>query len=521
MKSPNHNASELISGSRLARNTLFNLVGYLAPLAVALFAIPLLISGLGTDRFGILTLAWVLIGYLSLLDFGLGRALTQLVADRLGQGRTGDIKPLIGTALAVMILIGVLIAAAASLPLHWVVGDLLRIPSNLIGEAMSAFYLVLFSVPLVVASVAFRGILDAHQRFDLTNLVRIPLGIYTFLAPLAVLPFSHNLVAIIGVIILGRVGALCLQISFCRKIIPRSKARAIFDVTLVKPLFRFGIWMTVTNVLVPAMMYADRFLIGTWYSMTAVAYYAIPSEVVTKLLLISGSLMAVLFPAFATSGQLDPEKADTLFHRSSKTIAWAMYPIALVIVGWAPELLEVWLGDEFAVNSARVMQLLTLGVFFISVGQIPYAYVQGVGRPDLTAKLHLLEAPLYLLLLIAGIRWAGIQGAALVWMIRALIDTIALYFIARRMLSSADSRLLGRGRRTVVLIVATLSLAALLFIPGLLLRSALACALLIVYGLFSGRIVFTPAERAALKRTFTKTFRLSSRTAATRIEDDD
>src|ERR671925_513241 len=74
----------LTSGRLLARNTLWNLSGYAAPMLVAVFCIPVLISRLGKDRFGVLTLAWALVGYASLFDLGLGRALTQLVAKKLG-----------------------------------------------------------------------------------------------------------------------------------------------------------------------------------------------------------------------------------------------------------------------------------------------------------------------------------------------------------------------------------------------------------------------------------------------------
>ena len=75
----------LTSGQLLARNTIYSLIGQGAPLLVAVFAIPQLIKGLGTDRFGILTLAWMVLSYFSLFDLGLGRALTQLVAEKLGK----------------------------------------------------------------------------------------------------------------------------------------------------------------------------------------------------------------------------------------------------------------------------------------------------------------------------------------------------------------------------------------------------------------------------------------------------
>src|SRR5918998_1230956 len=107
--------SNLTSGRLLARNTIFNFAGQAAPLLVALVAIPLLIEGLGTDRFGVLTLAWIVIGYFSLFDLGLGRAMTQLVAERLGRGCERGIPPVVWTALSLMLLLGLVGTVVVSL----------------------------------------------------------------------------------------------------------------------------------------------------------------------------------------------------------------------------------------------------------------------------------------------------------------------------------------------------------------------------------------------------------------------
>src|SRR5690606_31260268 len=96
----------LTRGSLLARNAVLNLLGQSAPMLVALVAIPVLIAALGTERFGVLTLIWVVIGYFSLLDLGLGRALTHLVAEKLGAGREEEIPALSWTALALVLALG-------------------------------------------------------------------------------------------------------------------------------------------------------------------------------------------------------------------------------------------------------------------------------------------------------------------------------------------------------------------------------------------------------------------------------
>jgi O-antigen/teichoic acid export membrane protein len=46
------------------------------------------------------------------------------------------------------------------------------------------------------------------------------------------------------------------------------------------------------------------------------------------------------------------------------------------------------------------MQVLALGVLINSLAQTPFALLQGVGRPDLPAKFHLIELPVYV-----GIAW--------------------------------------------------------------------------------------------------------------------
>ena len=130
---PDTIARRLTAGPLLARNTIWNLVGAGAPLLVALVSIPLLIQGMGTDRFGLLTLSWVVIGYFSFFDLGLGWALTKLVSDRIGSGRAEEIPPVAWTALGVAVLTGITQLARAELGLS----PALAIKIILVGAAAS------------------------------------------------------------------------------------------------------------------------------------------------------------------------------------------------------------------------------------------------------------------------------------------------------------------------------------------------------------------------------------------------
>ena len=433
------NSDKLTGWSLLVRNTIFNLIGAGVPLLVAIFAIPLLIDGLGIARFGVLTLAWVVIGYFSLFDLGIGRALTKLVADRLGDSEVQGISSLAWTALILVLLLGIAGSLIVVVLCPWLVEDVLNIPEVLQAETLKSFYLLALSIPVVITTTGLRGILESYQRFDLINAIRIPMGIFIFVCPLLVLPFSNSLYPVVAVLVAGRVVAWLAHLFFCLQVVPELRNGIVFKSNLVKPILSFGSWMTISNIVGPFMVYMDRFAIGAVLSITAVAYYTTPYEVITKIWIIPLSLAGVLFPAFASSLSSDRSRAVVLFGRGVNYTFLAVFPITLLIVMLAHEGLNLWLGEEFARKSAVVLQWLAVGVFINSVARFPFALIQADGRPDITAKLHIFELPLYLV----GIYWLinvyGIEGVAIAWTIRLLIDTLLLFLMAQKLLPDCYS----------------------------------------------------------------------------------
>ena len=74
---------ELIGNNLLIKNSFINLFGYIFPALVAIITLPILINFLGIERFGVLSLAWMITGYFSFFDFGIGRALVKLLSENL------------------------------------------------------------------------------------------------------------------------------------------------------------------------------------------------------------------------------------------------------------------------------------------------------------------------------------------------------------------------------------------------------------------------------------------------------
>jgi O-antigen/teichoic acid export membrane protein len=484
----------------LSISTAWNLASYIVPLAVGIVTIPRLISGLGTDRFGILALAWVLIGSFSLFDFGLGRALTQLVASALGRGALSELGPIVWSGLLLMFAFGIAGAGIMAILSPPVIHSWLKIPASLQPESLQAFYLLAVGLPLVVVTAGFRGILEAQQRFGLSTAVRIPLGAFTFVGPLLILPWSKSLAASVMVLLVGRAFAALAYLVICLGTTPGLARRPHFGLANMTSVLRIGVLISISNFISPVIVYADRFVIGAVLSIAAVAYYALPYDLVVRILFIPGAIATVFFPAFAMAFAKDAEYTDRLFLRASKYLLILMFPIVLTTIVLANEGLRLWVGVDFARQGTLVLQLLAIGVFANGLAQMPFALIQAAGRPDFTAKLHLIEAAIYLPVLWALIAVAGIEGAAVAWTFRVLSDMIAQFLLTRRLVAG--------GLRTLYVLllpfVGTLAVLAIaIFLPSnVALKGLFLVVALGVFAIVCWFRLLSVEERALVVRPF-------------------
>lgn len=433
--SPSPVRGNLTSGRLLARNTLFNLLGQGLPVLVGFVAIPRLIRGLGPERFGVLTLVWLVVGYMGVFDLGVGRALTKLIADRLGQGEVRDMKRLVSTSLALLLALGLGAGTLLALAAPILTDTILKIPPALRSDSRGALLLMAGSVPAVLLTAGFAGVLAAYQRFAILNAIRVPVGVFTFLGPLLALQFSNSLVLITAFLLAGRYLACAAYGVACRHVLPSTLRGEAFDRGLVGTLLRFGGWLTVSSVLGPISAGLDRFLVAGVVSLEAVAYYATSQEVVGKLGILALSVSAVLFPAFATSASRDRQTTASLFGRATKYMFLVLVPMVLALVAFAEIGLTLWLGAEFAARSSVILKWLAVAVLLASFVTTLFSLVQGLGRPDWGALLQLIELPFYTFAIFWFARRFGVLGAAIVSCVRYALEMIALGIQARRLLA--------------------------------------------------------------------------------------
>jgi O-antigen/teichoic acid export membrane protein len=413
----------------ITRHTLFNLVGLGAPLLLALVAIPPLLEGLGASRFGVLTLIWAVTSYFGLFDLGLGRALTQALAQALGNRDDERIGQLSATALAMMAALGCLGGLLMALLAPWGAQLLKDVPDR--DAALRAVWAMAAALPFIVLTAGLRGMLEATHAFAALNLVRLPMGLWTFAGPWLVLnAVGPDLFAISLALAAGRLLGCIVHAGQVWQALPQLHGRMHVKRSLLRPLSVAGGWLTLSNVLSSFMGYVDRFVIGAVLSAVAVAHYATPQELVTKLWIVPGALTAVLLPTFA-AGQRDAA-AWRLFDRALVVLVIVLLPVCAALTAFAEPLLSWWLSPDFSAHSAPVLQVFAMGIFINCLAHVPLTWLHGAGHFRAPALLQSIQLPLFLPALWWMTAKFGLMGAAWTWFGRMTIDALALFALALR-----------------------------------------------------------------------------------------
>ncbi|MGI8509231.1 MAG: flippase [Gemmatimonadaceae bacterium] len=418
--------------ARVGRNASLNLIGLAVPLGVAFFLLPTLTHALGPARFGLLGMSWAFLEYLTLFDVGLGKATVRYVADSLARG-TEDIPQITSVSLAVQLAIGSAAGLALALAAPAFARNVFRVDPALIPEASRLFVVVGLNLPMVLAVTTLRGVLEGAQRFTISNALKIPTTAGAIVIPAVLATLGRSLPEMLLWVCAWRVLSALVTLYVIRRTIPGFRVELPRDWRRLRGLISFGSWVAVSGVVSPMLIYFDRFALGARAGLTAVGYYTAPYEGVVRLLMIPNSFINALFPLLTGLGVAAAVTTiDKLFSSSMRALLLLMSVPAGIALLFAPTILNLWMGPEYALHGAMALRILALGVLIVSVAHIPYTFLEASGRPDIPAKFHLMELVFYVPLAWYLVGAFGITGAAIAWTIRVIVDTILLLIAAQR-----------------------------------------------------------------------------------------
>jgi len=414
----------------MIRQGTYSVLSLVIPLAVGLATVPQIIEALGVTRFGLLTLAWAIVGYVSILDLGIPRAMTA----RIAAGNATPIKTRkaahVGLVLlaALGILLALLIALISrTIPTRFHVEQTEYVQSSLWLSAC---------VPFVFISSGLRGILEGHHCFLSTSLARLFFGLVTFGTPILVLPIAPSLDAMLAILFSGRViGTLFLAAVSMPYIREPLSAKDI--IPEAKSLLSFGSWMAAGNLISSILVYADRFVLASSKISGELAYYTTSYEFISKLLVVPSAFSSVLFPRMIEKSNGDHK--DELFLSNGIAITAGMLaPITIGVGLFSYEVIAYWINASFAEKAGTPLLILSSGILINSTAQITQAHLLASSEAKWMARLQAVEAIIYIPIIFIAVNLWGLSGLSACCSIRSLVDAAALLSRCRKNTSTHD-----------------------------------------------------------------------------------
>jgi len=421
----------------LTQNTLSNLLGQFAVVLVAFISTPVLVGGLGMERFGFLAILWGLVGYFGFLDLGTGQAAIKYLAEVVERKDRDEARAILRAALVSnAVLGGIGTAVFIALALGGL-GEMLNVRPEFQNEATLCLYLAAACVLPMLLQTALRSVPTALRRFDIVNAVQVGTGVLQWGGSAVLIGLGKGLPEILILTIVSKCASLLVYAFATERLVPGA-LRMTSPVTRygVGRLVRFGAWVTPSQIIPPAVSLIERMFIGNLVALGAVTYFAIPSDTALRVLIFPVSLVNAIFPVLSEGWSIQEHRPETagLYRRSFRLLFLLLVPVLVGGILFADDLLTIWLGNSFAEQSSVTLMILVCATFLMALAQLPNAALQALGRPDLPAKVLFIETPLTLGMSYYLTSSYGIQGTAWSVLLRCAVEVFVLFGLAEKLM---------------------------------------------------------------------------------------
>ena len=102
----------------------------------------------------------------------------------------------------------------------------------------------------------------------------------------------------------------------------------------------------------------------------------------------------------------------------------ALLPLVAILFVWGEEIFRLWLGKEFEGQSVLIMKILLVGIVFNCFNWVSFTFIQSSKHIKWTVLIPILELILFVAMFYPLVNAFGVEGAAIAWSGRLVIDAI-------------------------------------------------------------------------------------------------
>ncbi|MFI1743935.1 lipopolysaccharide biosynthesis protein [Thalassobellus sediminis] len=336
--------NQLKGGAALSYVSIFltNIVGLLLT--------PFIIRSLGSAEYGLYTMIGALIGYITILDFGLNKTVIRFVAkfhatkDKIGEENFLAHSFIMYAFISLLVTI---VGLTFYYNLEGLYGETLT--SDQLEKAKLMILILVFNLAISAPGGAFAGICFGHELFILPKTINIFKYVFRSVLVLAILIYGGDSVSLVIMDTVLNIIMIFVNAYIVFKILNVRIKMHKYDKKMFVNILSFSIWLFVFSLIHLFRWQFGQLIIGLYYSTTVVAIYAVGSTLGNYYGAFSSAISSVFLPRAmqVTVSNIQKQELTSLFIKISRIILFVLLFIlgCFIIVG--KDFIYFWVGEEY------------------------------------------------------------------------------------------------------------------------------------------------------------------------------
>lgn len=406
----------------IVKNAIANVGRGSAAALVAVILPPFLTRLMTPDAFGVWSLVLQLSAFVGYLDFGIQTAIGRFVAHANERGDSEQRDRILSTSLVALTVSGI-VGIAGSVALALLAPRIFhQVPPALLYDLRIALVLVASSLAIGLPCSVFNGIFIGLQRYEVPSAIVAGSRAVSATCLILVVRQGGGLIEMAAAAGAVNLASYLLQYVMYRVLAPRAK----FSTKLVsrqsgRELFDYCLSLSVWSLAMLLVSGVDVAMVGH-FEFRKVAYYAVAATLITFLAGMQNALFHVLIPSTAVlQARGDSAQLGRTVLTATRYGSFILLLTGLPLIFGAKPILSLWVGPTYAVEGARILQVLTVANM-LRLSAVPYiATLIGTGQQRLVILTPLLEGLSNLIASVIGGLYFGAMGVAVGTFVGAIV----------------------------------------------------------------------------------------------------
>lgn len=418
---------------KLLLNSLSGTSLYLINIVVAFIMSPVIIRALGNRDYGLWELVMSVIGYMGLMDLGIGPALVRFVSVADGKQDHDDLQQTISTSFVFFVCVGgvaVLLFAALGYSPDFIAGSEMKDIANL----GTVFLLLGINAGLIFPLHVFTATLMGVQRHYFINSTRGVLvvirALLTFYLLQMYLGKGLIILALLEPIFTVLQFALFASVVYFDKNLPKLSISAV-TWNKLKELFTFGTKSATMLVASRLQNQSVPLIIGNVIGLGSIVYFVMPNRLINYAKQLSLAIGFPLTPYFgAAVGRGDQKELLKSWLNTTLALQIVALVMPLVILFYGETFLGLWIGPEYALAGRWVIYILLVGLVADSLATNAFRILTAHSMHGRCATAWFLLSVISIPLGILGASLWGVAGVALGTTLATVVGNLVTIIMA-------------------------------------------------------------------------------------------